>query len=69
MPQQSNPEDLLKLERIIKSYKLKQISKTQAVEQVGRRFNDVVKRFHTIGSNKNFADDYFYEFKFGKKLL
>ena len=70
MPQQINPGRLTKLERIIKSYKLKQISKTEAVEQVGREgFNDVVKRFHTIGSNKNFADSYFYEFKFGKKLL
>ena len=70
MPQQSNPGRLTKLERIVKQVEIGQLTDLAAVDRVANEgFNDVIPRFQTIGTNRQIAADYFYEFDFGKSLI
>ena len=70
MPQQTNSGRMTKLERLIQQLNIGNITFSQACESVAHEgFTDVVPRFHNIGSDTNFAQNYFYEFDFGKKLI
>lgn len=70
MPQLSNPKRLTVMERILKRVDRGLITETQAIEEVGKdAFNDVIKRFHSIGRDKDFAKDKFYEFNHGNNLI
>jgi hypothetical protein len=70
MPQQTNPGRLTKLERIIKEETSGRINRSEAIERVGEEaFNDVVPRFHTIGTDSDMARDHFYEAQCGKKII
>ena len=70
MPQQSNPGRKTKLERIIDEQKVNLIDEGQAIWKVANEgFNDVVPRFHTVGQLSDFANDYFYEIDFGRRLI
>lgn len=69
MPQQTNSGRQTKLERLIQQLNLGNITFSQACDAVAHEgFTDVVPRFHNIGTNKSFAQSYFYEFEYGKKL-
>lgn len=69
-PQQSNPSRKTVMERIVKKYQLKKINYNEAITKVGSdAFNDVIPRFQTIGRNKDFANEKFYHFIHGKKLI
>lgn len=69
MPQQNRPGRISKLEKTISKLKISSISRTDAVSLVAAEgFEDVVPRFHTIGRDKKFAENYFYEFDYGKSL-
>ena len=69
MPQQNRPGRISKLEKTISKLKINSISRTDAVSLVATvGFEDVVPRFHTIGRDKKFAENYFYEFDYGRSL-
>ena len=58
-----------KLERIVQKLELGTLSFSEACDAVGKDgFTDVVPRFHNIGTDGNFASNYFYEWDFGKRL-
>ena len=42
------------------------VNSTSELEEA---FNDVVPRFHTIGTDSDMARDHFYETQFGKKII
>lgn len=69
MPQQGNPMRQTKMERIVKEFELNVLTRSQAIAKVGETaFDDVIPRFHTIGTNKHIVSDFFYEIDFGKRL-
>ena len=69
-PQQSNPSRKTVMERIVKQYKLNKINYDEAISKVGSdAFNDVIPRFQTIGKDKDIANERFYHFIHGKKLI
>ena len=69
-PQQSNPTRKTVMERIVKQYQLNKINYDEAISKVGSdAFNDVIPRFQTIGRDKDFANEKFYHFIHGKKLI
>ena len=69
MPQQSNPNRLTVMERIVKELSIGKISHDNAVNKVAEKgFVDVVPRFQTIGTNKSIVENHFYEIKFGSHL-
>jgi len=52
MPQQSNPNRLTTLERIVRQVELGTLTDDQAVGKIAKEgFQDVVPRFQTIGTN------------------
>ena len=62
MPQQTNAGRRTKLERIVQKLELGTLSFSEACDAVGKDgFTDVVPRFHNIGTDGNFASNYFYE--------
>ena len=70
LPQQNNPSRKTVMERIVDSLLTKKISYNEAVTKVGTdAFNDVIKRFHTIGTDKSIANEMFYHYEHGKKLF
>ena len=70
MPQQSTPGRWTVMESIVKTHLTGNISKTEAIERVGREaFDNVIPRFQTIGRDKDIVADKFYEFKLGKELI
>jgi hypothetical protein len=70
MPQQANPARLTVVERIITNVKNATFTYDQAIAEIGKHaFNDVIPRFHSIGTNAALAKNRFYEFEFGKKLI
>jgi hypothetical protein len=70
MPQQVNPARLTIMERIIAEENAGRLSYEEAIAEVGRSaFNDVIPRFHSIGQDKTFIKDKFYEADFGKSLV
>jgi 3-dehydroquinate dehydratase len=70
MPQQATLGRQTKLERIVAQLKLEKINRDQAIEFVASEgFNDVVPRFQTIGTDKQIANEAFYEIQFGKRLI
>lgn len=69
MPQQGNPTRQTKMERIVKEFQLNVLTRSEAITKVGETaFEDVIPRFHTIGTNKHIVSDFFYEIDFGKRL-
>ena len=69
-PQQSNPTRKTVMERIVKQYQLNKINYDEAISKVGSdAFNDVIPRFQNIGRDKDFANEKFYHFIHGKKLI
>lgn len=69
LSQQSNPNRLTIMERIVKEYQLGKLTYSQAVDEVGlRAFHDVIPRFQTIGTNKEIVKNKFYHFDFGRSL-
>ena len=69
-PQQANPSRMTVMERIVKELRAGRIAETEAIAQVGRLgFNDVIPRFQTILKDKDLAQNKFYTFDFGKKLI
>ena len=70
MPQQSNPSRLTKMERIVKKLRTGNFSYEEAVTTVAKDgFNDVIPRFHTIGTNSDLISEYFYSYDFGNELV
>ena len=70
MPQQGIPHRLTVMERIVKRLQSGAVTQTRAVEEVGdKAFNDVIKRFQTIGRDSEIVGKHFYEFEFGKQLV
>lgn len=70
MPQQVNPARMTVVERVVARMQVGLLTHDEAVEEIGRNaFNDVIPRFHSIGQDKNFIKDRFYEAEFGKKLI
>ena len=58
------------MERIVKQYQLNKINYDEAISKVGSdAFNDVIPRFQTIGKDKDIANERFYHFIHGKKLI
>jgi hypothetical protein len=69
MPQQANPARITVMERIIAELKTGRISKDQAISDTGiKGFNDVIPRFHSIGTNTEMVRDRFYEVEFGRAI-
>ena len=70
MPQQVNPSRKTVMERITSSLIAGWLNPEAAVEKVGgTAFNDVIPRFQTIGTDKRLAQNLFYEFEFGHRLI
>ena len=70
MPQQGTIGRQTKLERIINQTKIGKLTTAQAIDAIEKDgFVDVVPRFHTIGNDKHFAADKFYDVNFGKKII
>lgn len=70
MPQQTSPTRLTVMERIVSGLKYNKLTYEEAVDRVGREaFKDVIPRFHSIGSNRELAQDMFYEYKAGRELI
>lgn len=68
MPQLNQPNRMAVMERVINSYNLGKISKTQAIEIVAKdAFNDVIPRFHTV--NNEPLPVKFYRFDNNKLFL
>jgi len=69
MPQQGVPHRRTVMERIVQKYENGVYNFTKSVEEVGKTaFDDVIRRFHTIGSDKKITHEHFYEFEHGKSL-
>lgn len=68
-PQQSNPNRLTVMERIVTGINKGIYSYEEAIELVGKNaFNDVIPRFQTIGTDTEIAANKFYHFDHGKSL-
>ena len=69
MPQQGTPGRITKLEKTVAQLNTGKLSRSDAISIIASEgFNDVVPRFHTIGRDRRFAENYFYEADFGKSL-
>ena len=69
MPQQGTPGRITKLEKTVAQLNTGKLSRSDAISIIANEgFNDVVPRFHTIGRDTRFAENYFYEADFGKSL-
>lgn len=70
MPQQGTPHRRTVMERIVKRLQSGALTYTKAIEEVGdTAFNDVIRRFQTIGRDSRIVGEHFYEFEFGKRLI
>jgi len=68
MPQQSNPARLTRMEHIVNTYQLGQVSHEHAIADVGATaFGDVIHRFHNLNNDDTFQE-MFYRYEFGKNL-
>ena len=69
-PQQGNPARLTVMERVVMGLNSGTITQSEAIDRVSTSgLQDVVPRFHTIGTDKNIVKEHFYEFEFGKRLI
>lgn len=70
VPQQANPRRNTVMEQIVYALQSQRITYEQAVNQVAQQaFDDVIPRFHTIGTDRNLMAGFFYDFKAGKDLV
>ena len=70
MPQHNTIGRITKLEKAVKLFNLGVNDEDASISFVSKEgFNDVVPRFHSIGQDSKFAENYFYEIQFGKKLI
>ena len=69
LPQAGMQGRLTKMERIVQAFKAGSIDEGDAVVRVGNEaFEDVIRRFHNLGSRSDFAG-MFYDYDFGKQLV
>ncbi len=70
LPQQGIPGRRTVMETTVNRLTRGQINLDQAVDDVGTDgLRDVIPRFQTLGHDKSFIGNRFYEFQFGKELL
>jgi hypothetical protein len=70
MPQMGQPGRLTEMEKIIAAYKTSAIDQGAAIERVGKNaFQDVIPRFHNVGSRGDLSESMFYRFDFGTELV
>jgi hypothetical protein len=57
------------MERVVKELKIGSITYDEAIDKVAREgLDNVIPRFHTIGTDKTLVKDHFYTFNYGKEL-
>ena len=57
-------------ERVFDLLDAKKIKKDEAIDIIGKDgFKDVIKRFHSFGTDNITFKNYFYEYDFGKRLI